>query len=377
MSIQVSNVNELYDAVKDINNAGKRIVLAAGTYHLDAGLDPDNLGRLELLEDMELQGQQGHPEQVVIDASGLNDASFSPPNNFPARTGAIRIGRGFNKIEWIKVIGTKAPKALSVIDTDLIWPGVSRVRIAHSIVTAGRIGINIRNIGAPSAGRIIEAELVDNELIDNLVSDAGSQQGQGIVMQNAGGVSGAIIRATLNGNDVHKNIIGLRLWNIGGGNVKTNTNSIRITSHADRFDDNELGIYIIGGFNFNGSVNAKVNGNFISFEANGTSIQNNKGIKRDLITIPCGIYLSGGTSTLAGSEASDNKVEMKLTGCKISGNQDSDIIAFGAFSTTPILAGTNNVVEIHLQGVSTKATDQSTPSLPIEPAGTNIINIFR
>jgi hypothetical protein len=375
MNIQVSNVNELYDAVNDPANAGKKIVLDAGTYKLDANPGRPNAGRLELLEDMELQGQQGHPEQVVIDASDLKDASFSPPNNFPARTGAIRMGRGFNKIEWVKVIGTTAQKALSVIDTDLIWKGVSRIRIAHTIVTKGRIGINIRNIGAASAGRIVEAEIIDNELIDNRVSDPGTQQGQGIVIQNANGVSGAIIRATLNGNNVHKNIIGLRLWNFAGNNSKTDNNSISITSHADRFDENDLGIYITGGFN--GGINATANGNIISFEANGTSIKNNQGIKRDLITIPCGIYLSGGTSTLAGSEASDNRVEMKLTGSKISGNQDSDIIAFGAFSSTPNFAGTNNVVEIHLHGVSTQATDQSTPSSPIEPAGTNIINIFR
>jgi hypothetical protein len=376
MIIHVSDINQLYAAVNDPANAAKKIVLAAGIYTLDAIPGRPNGGRLELQKDMELQGQPGDPESVIIDASKLLDGSFIPANNFPARTGAIRMGRGFNTIEWIKVIGTTTSKALSVIDSDLIWTGVSRIRIANCIVTAGRIGIDIRNIGAPSAGRIIEAELVDNELVGNLVSDPGTQQGQGIVIQNANGVSGAVIRATFNGNNVHGNIIGIRIFNNSNANgSQTNNNSIKITSHADRFNDNRLGIYMTGGLNR--GVNATVNGNIISFEAHGTSIQNNQGIKTDPITFPCGIFLTGGTSALAGSETSDNKVEMKLTGCNVSGNQGKDIIAFGALSTTSTLAGTNNVVDIHLQGVSKKATADQTPSFPIEPAGTNTVNIFR
>jgi hypothetical protein len=42
-------------------------VLAPGTYILNASYP--NAGRLELLENMELQGQPGQPEVVIIDAS--------------------------------------------------------------------------------------------------------------------------------------------------------------------------------------------------------------------------------------------------------------------------------------------------------------------
>ena len=55
-------------------------------------------------------------------------------------------------------------RLLSVIDTDLIlarWP--SNIRIAHSIITGGRIGIDIRNVSAASVDRVLEAEIVDNE----------------------------------------------------------------------------------------------------------------------------------------------------------------------------------------------------------------------
>ena len=49
----------------------------------------------------------------------------------------------------------------------------------------------------------------------------------------------------------------------------------------------------------------------------------------------------------------------------------------GAFSNSGPLAGTNNVVNIHLYGVSANATVNATSSLPGEPAGTNTVNIFR
>jgi hypothetical protein len=375
--INVSNVNELYDAVNDPANAGKKIVLAAGTYVLDANPGRPNAGRLELLENMELQGQPGHPDMVIIDASKLPGTSFNPPNNFPAlRTGAIRMGRGSNTIEWLKVIGNSNAQPLSVIDTDLIWNGISRVRIAHTIITNGRIGIDIRNVGAASVGRTIEAELVDNELVANLISDPGTQQGQGIVIQNANGATGAMIKATLNGNNVHGNIIGMRVFNNNGNaNTKTDNSSISIQSNADKFDENKLGMYMVAGSNR--GANSTVNGNLLSFEAHGTSIQNNQGIQPDPITSPCGIYLTGGLSTLANSDASNNMLELKLTGCTISGNENKDIIAFGAFSTIATPAGTSNIVEIHLQGVSKKASIETTPSKPAEPAGTNKVNLFK
>jgi hypothetical protein len=155
------------------------------------------------------------------------------------RTGAIRMGRGSNAIEWLTVKGNSSTQALSVIDTDLIWPGVSYVRVAHSIVTGGRIGIDIRNVNAASNGRIIEAEIIDNEIVENLV-----QFGQGIEVQNANGASHAIIRAILNGNYVHGNKIGLRTFNNNANNSNTDFGNISIQSNADRFEDNGIGIFI-------------------------------------------------------------------------------------------------------------------------------------
>ena len=370
--IYVSGVVQLYAAVNDPANTGSIVVLAPGTYILNAGYP--NAGRLELLENMELLGQQGHSEQVIIDASALPGTSFVPPLNFPApRTGAIRMGRGSNTIEWLTVKGNSSDQALSVIDADLIWTiGPSHVKIAHSIITGGRTAIDIRNVGAASAGRVLEAEIADNELTENLV-----QYGQGIIIQNANGATGAIIRANLHGNYIHGNGLGLRVLNNKANNANTDLGKISIQSTADRFDDNGMGFYFVGGLNQGSTGTA--NGNFISFEAHGTSIQNNRGIPPpDLILVsPCGIYAAGGFS-LAAAGASNNELVMNFWGCLISGNQGTaDIVAFGAFSPSAAPAGTNNNAEIYLHGISANAIVVATNCVPAEPAGTNVLNIYR
>ena len=370
--IYVSDISQLYAAVNDHANTGSKIVLAPGTYTLNA--NHPNAGRLELLENMELEGQPGHPEQVIIDASALPGTSFNPPLNFPTpRTGAIRIGRGTNSIEWLTALGNSSQSALSVIDADLISTPVAHVRVAHCIVTGGRIGINLRSPGSAANGRILEAEIADNDIKENLV-----EFGQGIELQNAAGANGAIIRATLHGNYVHGNKVGMGAWNNNSANTVTNSNSISIQSNADRFDENGIGIYLSAALNQGTSTTA--NENFLHFEAQGTSIRNNIGVPPPYVFNPApgGIYAIGGSSLKGGAaEASNNRLEISLWGCPVSGNQGRDIKAYGAFSNSASLAGTNNVVEIQLHGVSKDAIVVSIPSLPSEPAGTNIVNILR
>jgi hypothetical protein len=99
-----------------------------------------------------------------------------------------------------------------------------------------------------------------------------------------------------------------------------------------------------------------------------------------IVYIPCGIYTFGGISTsVAGNnKSSDNTLKINFWGCDISGNNSPDINAFGAFcQPQALLAGTDNLVEIQLNGNSANATVVATPSIPAEPAGTNIVNIYR
>jgi len=375
MKIKVNNIAQLYAEVDLATNAGKVIKLSPGIYKLDATMG-QNSGRLELQKDMTLKGVKGFPDLVIIDASKLPDTSFNPPLSIPAkRTGAIRMGRGFNKLEWIKVIGNGNASPLSVIDTDLVLGTTTRIRIANTIITGGRIGINIRNVGPTCDGRFIKAELINNEITGNLVSDAGTQQGQGIVMQNANGASNAVIKATLKKNYVHGNIRGMRVFNNNGNQAIQQLNSsIVIKSQADKFEENQTGINLDGGSN--GDTGGTLNDNLVIFDAYGTTIQNNRGIVQDPITLPCGIRLVAGSKGPNGSDVSNNKVIMKLTDCNVSGNQDFDIRAYGAFSNNATVAGTKNIVEIHLHGISNSATVLPDDSFPAEPAGTNIVKIL-
>lgn len=372
-TINVSTLAELYIAVNDPSNTDSRIIVAPGTYTLDAKYP--NSGRIELQTNMVLQGQPGHPDRVVIDESALPGTSFIPPNNFPAaKTGGVRLGMGLNKIEWLTVIGNSAPQALSVIDADLIWSGSpTQVRVAHCIVTGGRIAINLRNPGAASNGRVLEAEINDNEITANLV-----QQGQAIEVQNSNGVTGATIKALLHGNNVHGNKVGLRAFNNNSNNVSNNSNSISIQSNADRFDENGIGIYLIAALNQGATTTA--NNNLLKFEGNVTSVRNNKGELPPDVTDPApgGIYAAGGLSVAGGAaETSNNKLEINLSGCPISGNNGPDIKAYGALSISPMLAGINNVVDIHLGGVSKQATVIAIQSMPTEPAATNIVKVTK
>jgi hypothetical protein len=352
--IEVSDVGQLYAAVNDAGNGGSRIVLAPGDYVLDASYP--NGGRLELQPDIDLQGEPGHPEMVVIDASGLPAGSFLIP---PFRTGAIRMGRGSNTIEWLTVRGSA--NAAAAIETDLVFARAARVRIAHVIAEGSQRGVDIRNLGPASAGRMLEADLMNNTFVGNVIGE-----GQGLRIINTNGATGAVIRAFLHGNDAHDNLVGCQ-----ADNLNTSFASISIQSTADRFDSNGVGCALHAG----GSLSAatRADGNLLTFEAIGGSIQDNVGVLPP-ISPPAGVYATGAL-TVTGDRASNNTLHVTLWGTQISRNQGPDINVWGARSFDATPAGTNNMVTIVLRGVSGKATVAATPSAPLEPTGTNSVTI--
>ena len=367
--INVSNVTELYKAVNSIANAGKKIILAAGNYELSPN-DPEAgifLGRLELQQDMELEGEFQHPEKVIIDESKLPVTSFDGPAG--TRTGGIRMGRGSNAIKWLTIIGKPDILALSAIDTDLTSVKCD-ITISNIIVSGSQLAIDIRNPGFAGTGREIIAKVSHCELKDNIVGG-----GQGISIQNANGANGSKIQASLQGNHIHHNNVGIRSWNLGGRS-STSQASIEIDSKADRIEDNGIGLILNAG---NSNVATSVaNENFLSFEAHGSKIKNNNGVPAPLDrNLPlCQLFAVGGNSTAAANKASNNRLEIKIWGTQISGSQPHDISIFGARYINPTpsgtdIAGTNNLAAIHLHGVSAKAKVDNADSIPNEPAGTN------
>ena len=359
-TVQVANVEELYSAVNDPANTGATVVILPGVYTLSAkdadGIPRPNGGRLELRTDMSLFGSVGDRSAVVIDAASLPNASFLIGT---VRTGAIRIGAGTNSVEWLTIVGNSF--SAGGIETDLPGPSAN-VRIAH-IASSGSIrGIDVRSQGASSSGRTIDAEIVDSEL---------HNANEGFRVVNFGGVIGGVITVRMSGNRVHNNLNGCVIEN-----ASSSFSSISVRSAGDRFEDNGAGC-VIGGALIGGAVGT-ANSNITNFEAYGCSVVNNTG--------PFGID-RGGLIVFAAETpniafaASDNTLNILLRGCIVSGNQNSNIEAYGArgiVSQPGKFSGINNRTTIRLSGV-TKFVDNviEFDSLPAEPAGTNELTIIR
>ena len=364
--IYVSSLDELYAAVNNPSNAGTEVVIDPGNYVLNASYP--NGGRLELQTDMSLKGQPGQVDAVLIDQSSLPFASFrlSPT----VTVAPIRIGRGANSIEWLSVKGgSVAANPLGAIESDLIGTE-TKVTISHVSLdcNGGRVGILFRNRLVEHANRVINATLELTE-ISNAISNPNSP-GAGVALQNR--ISGAQINLNMKGNYIHGCRIGVLYFASGLGNNIENC-SVDLLSHEDRIEGNGCGIDLSGG-----SSNAPVlaNNNIVNAKIYGSTIKGN-----GLAQFPPNNGAHSGGIDVAGgwgiNGASNNILTIKFSGCDISNNNGTDIYAYGAFSPAAVIAGINNQLDLYLYGLSANAIVDSHASIPAEPAGTNVVNVYR
>jgi hypothetical protein len=344
--IHVATVDSLYSAINNPVNAGRRIVIEASTtaYMLDPSPTRPHGGRLELLRDMTLAGATGRPEDVVIDASAMTLKSLTDGQ----LTGAVRAGRGDNAIEGLTV--QNASKGAAAIETDLVDGLNPHVRIENVVVTGNQRGLDIRN---PAQHRVLEVELIGNEMRDNTTLP----QGQGVRFVNTG-ADNATIRVTMKRNNSHGNLLGCL-----AANLNSSHSVIEIDSREDRFTDNRSGCAFLGG---NAAPSPVIlaplaDNNSITFTAHASWFAD------DNSGAGAGISIQGGTSVAPGS-ASYNSVTLDLWGAKMGNNGVFDITGWGAFSATH-LAGTYNVVTVAVHGQP--VTPNMIPSTPYEAAMTN------
>ncbi len=367
--VYVSNVQELYLAINNTENSGSTLVLAPGVYLLNEAFPKQ--GRLELLNNMSLSGQPGHPEQVVIDASELPLSSFTVvPTN--ARTGAIRMGDGYNSIEWITFQNDPAHVIRSLIQTDLVTTSSAQIRVAHCIIKGSSIGLSILNRDPVANGRTLEAIVEDNEIMGNTVPQFGSA----IQIQNTL-VHDAVLKVKLSRNHLHGNKSGMLIFNSSSQGC-----TLDVKSYNDRIEENGIGMVLNGGFILSGTVPST--NNKIQFEGYATSIKNNAGSPAPPFSFPAGgMHAAGGQSMPPfdpPGTAHNNQLDVRLFGCDLTDNSGNfQINAYGAHSFYPMLipAGTGNTTRFYLHGLSAHATVNAMNSYPAEPAGTNSVTVFQ
>ncbi|MDQ3712409.1 MAG: VCBS repeat-containing protein [Acidobacteriota bacterium] len=307
---------------------------------------------------MSLRGVQGNREAVVIDAINLPASSYAAPP-IPL-TGAVRMGRGTNSIEWLTV--RNAVNGAVNIDTDLVFPGTAYIRVAHIASSNSQRGVDIRNFGAAGAGAVIEAEIVDNDLYNNLLGVSESLR-----IANNQGANGGSIFATMSGNRSSGNFQGLLITN-----NRSNNATITVFSSGDRFFENGFGAGIIAGLS---QFSIPANGNTINFTAQGSSFENNNG---STIFDRGGLVILGGENISIPNGTSNNTVNVVLRNCRLGNNQLYDIGAFGARSNPVSIGspGTNNRVKIRLYGTLVPNL-VTADSIPETPGGMNSVTVIR
>ena len=376
--IYVNNVVQLYEAINDPNNIRGTIVLAPGTYLLSPNYPKGGL--LELQLDMSLVGQPGRPELVVIDATNLPASSFiippTPGLPAPLPTGVVRMGNGKNSLEWLTLQNDPLHVIRSFVQTDIVATPVAETRIAHTIIKGGgcNIGMSVGNFGAIANGRVVKAEIEDNEIMNN-INPSPTGNGTGIQIVNHRGTNDASVIATLSRNYIHDNKAGMVISNISSQHC-----AIEIKSYDNRVENNGVGLAMRAGFN----ESTLSISNSLKFDAYATSVKNNTGSPAPPFSNPaCGVFAAGGGSMLLfglPGTVNDNKLDVSFYGCVIEGNAgNAQILAYGAHSTYPLPApaGTGNATNIYLHGISANATISATASFPAEPAGTNTVNVYR
>ena len=373
--VYINNVEELYAAINDPENDGVTLVLSEGTYNLSPSFP--KAGRLELRHDMSLMGEEGHPESVIIDVTGLPNASFTVPPT-PAiplgvRTGAVRMGDGTNSIGWITIQNNPTHQLRSLIQTDIVATPVAEIRVAHCILKGGNIALNLINRDKVANGRTINADIEENEMMNNTLQIFGTA----IEIGNSNEVDDAVIHATLRGNYLHGNRNG-----ITAVNSSTLRCNIELVSYADKIEDNGLGLNLSAGFSED--LARPTLNNSVKFDAYGTSIKNNNGNPTPPLSYtPGGVLAEAGVCSppfgLPGS-VSNNNLEINFHGCPIEHNVGNyQINVYGGLSLYPLPTpvGTYNATTLRLFGISSDATVNAVASVPVEPAATNTVSVYR
>jgi hypothetical protein len=364
--IIIQSMTDLYSAINTPGHEDRTLILTPGTYILNS--NQPNGGRLELQRDMSLVGVPGYPGLVIIDVSNLPESSYIWTPEL--RTGAIRMGLGYNSIESITIQNNAGNlhKIRSLIETDLLGTPIAHINISNTTIRGASIGLAISNRQSLSNNRVLKIDLYGNDISNNIVESFKS----GIQIQNSHGVSKAVIEIKMKKNFLHQNGTGLRAFSAASDN------SISIESRLDRIWQNRLGLALMGGLIGTGNQS---NNNKTFFEGDNTSIMNNVGIPEpDDNFNPVGVFASAGAITndnMPGT-VNNNNLEIKFNNCIIAHNVSGDQMnVYGGYaskmSSSPV--GNYNLTTLQLSN-NILPQYKTEDSSPYEPSGTNKVKVL-
>jgi hypothetical protein len=336
-----------------------------------AGVTRPNGGRIQLQPNMSLIGVEGDRDAVVINAFNLPTTSFPTSANGVATgpNAAVRMGLGHNSIEWLTVRDARNGQAN--IDTGLqpLDPADTYIRVAHVASTGSTRGMNILNFGPQSSGQTIEAEIVDNYFFDNVFNQA-----EGIRMGNFSGAKGSTVNVQMSGN---------LSWGQKQGRLivdNTASNStVNVISSGNRFYSNGAGTVIAAGLT---QGVGRADGNIITYTAYGDEfLENTAETEFDHGGL---VVLGSDNASPSGGGGNDNTVNLHLSGCRMLGNNTSDLTAIGARmlpSADPSL-NRNNHVTIEIEGDGNgngkwQPVQSFTDSIPSVPDYDNSVTVIR
>jgi hypothetical protein len=276
------------------------------------------------------------------------------------------LGLGKNDLEWVTVRNARFGQAN--IDSGLqpLDPGTAYIRIAHVASTGSTRGLNVLNFGPQTSGQTIEADIVDNLFFDNDFNLS-----EGIRIGNFQGAIGSTVNVRMSGNSSWGQKQGRLIVN----NRATNS-TVNVYSSGNRFFQNGLGTVVLGGLSTN---NTRADGNTITFEAHGDQFVGNTAETE----FDHGGFLALGTdntSDVSGG-GSNNTVSVKLWGCRMMGNDLTDLMGVGARSlvesTSSLSQNDHLTIEIHGDGNgSTDGVEFFADSLPPTNYG-NSVTVIR
>jgi len=260
---EVKDEEELYAFLKGEEKAGWTVRLKPGRYRL--GYERN----LKLHKDMSLIGEPGDAGQVIIDTSALSGKTLKTAEGY--RTGAIRMGNGFNSVEWVTLENHTENLLRSLIQTDINLTPRAEVRVANCVLSGASIGISIGNLNGTDF-RVLKAHIYDNKISNNITD----QFKTGIYIANRSNANG-VVDVLTERNSSFRNGFGLWAFNAA------NNGQISVISRHDKFFFNGIGVSLAGGLNSPMDADDKDTANFNKtvFQADGVAIMHNGGAEID------------------------------------------------------------------------------------------------